>query len=77
MVIVLPYSEMPSFCPFQVHFICCRDVLFASPFVIPFPDPTLLFSLGISAKPRTDPLPERHPIEAGEPHVYLALVIGC
>lgn len=50
-------------------------VLFASPFVIPFPDPTLLFSF--LQKPRTDSLPERHPIEADEPHAYQALVIGC
>lgn len=53
-------------------------VLFASLFVIPFPGPALPFLHGgFLRKPWADSLPRRHPFEAGEPHIYLALVMGC
>lgn len=51
MAIILLYSKMPSSLSVQGHFfLAVVVVMFASPFVIPFPDPTLLFSLGISGK---------------------------
>ena len=74
--IILPGSEMPSSFSVQGCFSRYANSVVRISFCYSLSGPSSFFTRDF-LESQADPLPWRHPSEAGGPSVYLALVMGC
>ena len=74
--IILPGSEMPGSFSVQGCFSRYANSIVRISFCYSLSGPSSFFTRDF-LESQADPLPWRHPSEAGGPSVYLALVMGC